>query len=167
MTVLSRSGIGVDVPPGWDGRLRWREERAAAPDDVAVADASAAAAGGDATLATLQLATFTLPVVVGDFGGGAVEMMRPTDIFVSLLEFPREDATKALFAAQPRPKKLTIDELTPDKLHRRLARHAGAQRFFNDAGRAFCLYVVVGDHLRRWRLVPRVNDVLRSITIDG
>ena len=40
------------------------------------------------------------------------------------------------------------------------------QKFFNDQGRAFCLYVVIGSFARRQQLVKRVNDVLGTLTIE-
>jgi butyryl-CoA dehydrogenase len=40
------------------------------------------------------------------------------------------------------------------------------QIFFKDAGRAFCLYVVLGAGGRAARLVPRVNQVLAELRID-
>jgi hypothetical protein len=44
---------------------------------------------------------------------------------------------------------------------------AGAQFFFSDAGRAFCLYVVLGSYARRGALVPKVNAVLAGVRIDS
>jgi len=41
----------------------------------------------------------------------------------------------------------------------------GAQKFFTEAERAFCLYVVLGSYARRIRTVPLVNDVIGAITI--
>ena len=43
---------------------------------------------------------------------------------------------------------------------------SGCQRFFSVAGRAFCLYVVLGSHARRTLLTPRVNAVLASLRVE-
>jgi hypothetical protein len=40
------------------------------------------------------------------------------------------------------------------------------QRFFTVAGRAFCLYVVVGSHIDRAEVIPAVNQVLESLRIS-
>jgi len=41
----------------------------------------------------------------------------------------------------------------------------GAQRFFADAGRPFCIYVVLGSYARRVRTVPLINELVGAITI--
>jgi hypothetical protein len=50
-------------------------------------------------------------------------------------------------------------------LQRAIKGQAGAQRFFHDAGRAFCLYVVLGAFANRRTLVPAVNQVLATLTV--
>jgi hypothetical protein len=39
------------------------------------------------------------------------------------------------------------------------------QYFFNDSGRAFCLYIVLGSHARRRRLVAAANQLVKSVAI--
>jgi hypothetical protein len=51
-------------------------------------------------------------------------------------------------------------------LNRQLPGQAGLQRFFNESGRAFCLYVVIGAYQRRHDVVPAVNTVLATVQID-
>jgi hypothetical protein len=51
-------------------------------------------------------------------------------------------------------------------MQRAIRGQAGVQRFFNDQGRAFCLYVVIGSFAHRQSLVTRVNQVLATLTID-
>ena len=43
---------------------------------------------------------------------------------------------------------------------------AGYQRFFNDSGRAFGLYVVIGAAARARSAMPKVDGVLATIEID-
>jgi hypothetical protein len=52
-------------------------------------------------------------------------------------------------------------------LQRRIPRHAGLQRFFNHGGRAFCLYIVLGDIDEAHRLVRRAEKVLATIVIEA
>jgi hypothetical protein len=51
-------------------------------------------------------------------------------------------------------------------MQRPIAGQSGAQYFFNQSGRAFCLYVVLGAHARRQESVPEVNQVLAGLRID-
>ncbi len=41
----------------------------------------------------------------------------------------------------------------------------GAQSFFSERGRAFCLYVVLGSYAARTRLVPRADAFYRTLEI--
>jgi hypothetical protein len=43
---------------------------------------------------------------------------------------------------------------------------SGLQQFFTHRGRAFCLYVVLGSHIDRAEVLPRVNAVLDSLVIE-
>ena len=52
-------------------------------------------------------------------------------------------------------------------LQRTLRGQAGVQRFFHEAGRAFCLYVVLGSFARRQEMVGAVNEVLASLAVGG
>jgi hypothetical protein len=52
-------------------------------------------------------------------------------------------------------------------LQRTIAGQSGVQRFFTEAGRAFCLYVVVGAHVNRHRAVVAVNHLLAGVQIDA
>jgi hypothetical protein len=54
----------------------------------------------------------------------------------------------------------------PEALQRILPGQAGLQRFGHEAGRALCLYVVLGGWKNRNQVVPAVNDVLASLRID-
>lgn len=160
MTQLEAEGLALQVPSGWEGRIAGRP----VPVDPTSPAASAAAEAGQRT-AVLHAASFPLPAGVGDFGGGAVDVMRASDVFVALFEYGPESIGTAMFAAQGVPR-LRIDDPHPMVLRKLIDGQSGIQRFFTAAGRPFCLYVVLGSHRRRARLVPLVNDVLRSLRVD-
>jgi len=138
--------VAADLPDGWEARGFSRQE-----------DGS-----GEQTYAVLHVANFPLPPVVGDYGGGAVETMRPGDVFISLLEFGPESAGSPLFASTTVPQ-LRHDDFDTNLLQRGIPGQSGAQRFFTVAGRPYSLYVVLGEHLLRLRTTPAINDVLRGI----
>jgi len=113
----------------------------------------------------LQAANFALPAVLGDFGGGAVETMTTRDLFLTVFEYGRESVGAPLFARQGLPRVLRPADLDPWSLRTPLPGMSGVQVFFTEAGRPFCLYVAVGSHLRRFRTLPVINEVLRSVEI--
>jgi hypothetical protein len=92
--------------------------------------------------------------------------MRSDDLLVVLLEYGAESAGTALFSAQGVPR-VSPDDFAPHTMQRPLPGQSGAQFFFSDGSRAFCLYVVLGAHARRHELVPEVNQVLASIRLSG
>jgi hypothetical protein len=150
VTELSRHGIAVELPQGWEGAITWRE-----------------AQQGETTHPVLHIGSFPLPPDRGDFGSGAVDIMTFDDVFVALLEYHPEAAGQALFAREGVPAALDPGQFSPSILQRQLPGHAGTQEFFTEAGRAFCLYAVLGAYRRRLRLVPRINDILPSIRITA
>ena len=112
-----------------------------------------------------HIATFSLPREVGDFGSGAVELMRRDDLFVSLVEFDRDSVGTPLFAREGLPTRLRPSDFDPQALQRTLSGQAGTQVFFTAAGRPFCVYVVLGSFMRRTGMVPIVNGVLQGVRI--
>lgn len=148
MTALGGCGISIDLPAGWEGRISLREPARAAAESCAL----------------LHAANFALPGSMGDFGAGAVETMGARDLLLILLEYERSSASMPMFAQRGVPR-LQASDFSRVALQRVLEGQGGTQRFFNEAGRAMCLYVVLGSHLRRLRTVPLVNDVLSTIVI--
>jgi hypothetical protein len=142
--------VRIDLPTGWEGEVY---RTAPVPQDEGT------------NRAVLHAATFQLPAERGDYGGGAVEMMRTDDIFVSLFEFEPASASKVLFAAA-RPAHLDPEDFSPTTLQRLIPGQSGVQRFFSERGRAFCLYVVLGSHASRRALVEEVNQVLATLEVD-
>jgi hypothetical protein len=155
MSELSGSGISVEVPAGWEGRIYAKHERGPRPTGTLEQSPNA----------VLHVASFPLPPGTGDYGGGAVEQMTNTDLLVILLEHGRQSAGSPLFAAAGVPR-ITIDDVSTTCLQRLIDGQGGAQKFFRVDERAFCLYVVFGSYLRRGRTIPVVNDILRSVSIS-
>lgn len=148
MPRVAAYGMAMDLPDGWEGRLRRRT-----PEP------------GATSHAILHAASFALPVERGDYGGGAVELMTDDDVFVTVFEHDPAAAGSALFAAQGVPTRLPVDGFSPVALQRVLPGQSGVQRFFSARGRAFCLYVVLGSHARRGVLAPRAEAVVRTLAI--
>ena len=147
MRQLSKAGISVGLPDGWEGRIYQRTpERGATSAQV------------------MHVASFAIPPEVGDFGGGAVELMSSRDLLIVLFEYGRASAVKSMFSSQGIPR-IRPDDVSASQLQRTLEGQGGVQRFFTENGRAFCLYVVFGSYLRRVRTVPVVNGVLESLAI--
>jgi hypothetical protein len=116
-------------------------------------------------LALAHLGNFPLPPDRGDFGSGAVDQMLARDAFVALLEYEPASAGTALFAHRGLPRNLAGADFSRASLQRTIEGQAGTQVFFNEAGRAFCLYVVLGAATQAIRVVPQVNRVLEDIEI--
>jgi hypothetical protein len=158
---LQGHGIGGTLPAGWDGRITIRNdgqlETFRAPD------------GADTFTAqpepVLHVANFALPEERGDFGSGAVELMGARDVFIVLFEFGPASVGTPLFATRGMPRRLEPSQFDETTLRRGIRGQAGYQAFFHEAGRAFCLYVVLGASAARARLVPLVNQVLATVRI--
>jgi hypothetical protein len=160
VTTLAAEGLSVDLPAGWEGEIYVRP-----PETVAGAATPAARVPGRAR-PVLQLADFALPRTRGDFGGGAVELMGPRNIFVSLFEHGPESVGTPLFATSGLPWPVAAGAFGPNRLQRPLPGQAGAQWFFHHRDRAFCLYAVIGSHSLRVLLTRSLNHALASIHIS-
>jgi hypothetical protein len=147
---LERSGIEVEVPVGWEG---------------SISGGGPELADGARESTVLHLASFPLPGGRGTFGSDAVELMNGQDVFMALLEYGPESADSPLFAAQGIPRRLQARQFDRDALQRALPGQSGLQSFFTHRGRAFCLYIVLGSHVDRADLLPRVNAVLDTLEI--
>jgi len=162
MRSLADSGISVDLPPGWDGQIRVAGQGSATTARAASADAEELTGEGR----VLHAASFALPPERGDYGSGAVELMGGSDVLVCLLEHEREAASTALFAREGIPR-VEPAMFSPQSMQRSIAGMAGTQHFFQVAGRAFCLYVVVGSWRTRVPLVRVADRVAASIRITA
>jgi len=167
MPTLAAHGIDVALPAGWDGRISVRDDGT----PVQAFSVTPTPTPTPTPVATLRsrpvahFANFGLPADRGDFGSGAVELMGDQDVFVVLFEYEPEAAATALFRSQGLPRALVARDFEPAALRRGIAGQSAHQAFFRESGRAFCLYVVLGAHARRARLVPLVNRVLMSVQI--
>ena len=148
MSQLTGSGLGVDVPSGWEGRIYTRPPE---PSGLRAVSTMASAKKPPARCSTSR--SFPLPPETGDYGGGAVELMSSKDLLVVLFEHGRQSAGTPLFAATSIPR-LAAHDVSTMQLQRLLEGQGGVQRFFTVAGRAFCLYVVFGSFARRVRTIP-------------
>lgn len=158
MARLTQHGIAVDLPRGWDGRIK---SRSAHDGTFRIAGVDT---DGDGAL--LHAGTFPLPEGRGDFGGGAVETMRRGDVFVALFEYDRSSAGTALFSSSGIPRHLEPADFSGRSLQRLIPGHLGVQRFFSERGRAFCLYVVIADDGNLVSLVREANKMLATLSID-
>lgn len=148
--IVGGHGIEVDAPPGWEVRITKRE------DDLQ----------GGAAYPVMHAATFPLPEERGDYGSGAVELMAPDDVFVSLLEFGPEAVDSALFPAGELPRQIDPVEFRSNGMQRWIAGQSAYQRFATDQGRAFCLYIVIGSHLDRVALARRAQVLVQTIRVE-
>jgi hypothetical protein len=156
-------GLAVDLPAGWEGRIFRRLEAG----ELRVAEvAGAAAPVGERSFPVAHLATIPLPIDMADFGSDVVTDLGSTDALVVVKEFDPVAVGQALFARSGMPRALGAADFDPATLQRRLDGQAGHQTFFNQAGRAFCLYVVVGDANKRGEVASRVSQVLSTFRID-
>lgn len=146
---LARHGVAIDVPRGWDVRVYRRQPQ----DDVAT------------THAIVHAGNFALPANRGDYGSGAVELMNRNNVFISLIEFHPDAARTPLFKRSGVPV-LKVATFSPRKLQRTIRGQAGTQHFFNHNGRAFCLFVVLGDYGNRVRLVRQANELVAALRFD-
>jgi hypothetical protein len=150
---VAAHGLRVHLPERWEARLYLREPLAGAP-------------GEESHNPVLHLGNFALPPGRGDFGTGAVEVMGPAHAFLALLEYDRDEAGTPLFAAPGRPT-LAVNDFAANALQRRLPGQLGCQRFFTEAGRAFCLYAVLGSREHAAALVGEVGAVVANVDVEG
>lgn len=149
MSTISAHRIRLALAPGMEGRIfRRRPPEGAAAHPV------------------VQAASFPIPPRTGDFGTGAVESMGPGDVFLTLVEVGSRYAGSALYDHPRMPRSVIPDEFHPLRMKRPLPGRCGGQWFFTENDRAFNLYVVLGSYALRERLVPKVNEILRGVTIE-
>lgn len=174
-STLDAYGITVPLPAGWEARAMQREAPPAhipppAPGRaVRAADITAAVAKGwpgEQTFPVVHLGNFALPPNRGDFGSGAVERMTADNVFVTIFEYGPESVGQALFD-NPFPRELDLRSFSSNALQRQIPGQLGLQVFCQDAGRAFCVFVVLGAQNRATRLLRSVNDVLPTIEVKN
>lgn len=147
MERLAGLGLGVDLPDGWDGRIYRRANELAGERRA------------------LHAANFAMPQAWGDYGSGVTELMERDGVFVTLVEFSPDNASTGLFRHQGLPQ-ITADAFVPGGMPKAIPGQAGAQFFFSLGERAFCLFVVLGSYGARADLVPQVEEVLKTLSVD-
>jgi hypothetical protein len=147
---LTRQGLEIELPDGWDARIYRRE----AVDDAV-------------TRRAMHAANFALPTNLGDYAVGAIEGMTTGDVLVVLLEFDPDSAGQGLFANEGLPAGLSAGDFSPSAMPRAIPGRTAAQWFFSLNGRAFCLYVVLGSHAGRADVMPLVNQVVETLKIES
>ena len=150
MTQLAGFGLSIDLPAGWDARIF---RRPAAP--------------GETTHAVLHAGNFAVPTDAADYGDGAVQLMGPGHVLMTLVEFHPDSTSTTLFSSVGIPRPLAASDASRTTLQRALGGQAGIQRFFSEAGRAWSLYVVLGSFDARQSLVGQLNPVLSSLEISS
>ncbi len=154
---LSAYGIGVDVPSGWEAELSLQEDPGQIQNDPVPTSRS---------LVVFHAANFWLPNERDDYGSEALDVMGPAGAFIALVEFDSSAAESLLFERHGVPADLKPDDFDPAQLRRPMRGQAGLQRFFQSAGRAFCLHAVIGSYNRRSPLTREVNRILAGLTIQ-
>jgi len=140
---LEAYGVSLELPAGWDGRIGRRA------DGYVVAHA----------------ASFPLPPTDADFALATTERLPAGGVAVVLVEYEPALAGTPLFASPGPPKTLAPGEFSPTTLLRRLPGQSGLQRFFSHAGRAFCLYVVVGAARPDATLAAQAGSVVATLAM--
>ena len=141
---LAAHGIALDLPTGWDGRIWTRS------------------GGGP----VLHAANVALPVTDGDFATRATGALPADGVVVVLVDYGPDEAGTPLFANSA-PGRIDPAELSPSTLLQRRPGQRGLQRFFTTAGRAMCLYVVVGSAAHAADLAAGVSRVLGSLRVEA
>lgn len=151
LATVAAHGLRVDLPRRWEARVYLRDATADAAESINP---------------VVHLGNFALPPRRGDYGSGAVEVMRAAHAFVALVEFGTTEVDSPLFAARGMPRPV-LGDFAPNALQRRLPGQLGVQRFFTESGRAFCLYVVLGSARLAPQLIGEVHGVLDRVAVDA
>lgn len=141
---LAGHRLSVLVPAGWDAR-------------IGAADGAA----------TLHAASFALPADDGEFGTRATATMPPESVFLALTEYVPDRHLRpetGLFAGK-RPARLQERQFAPRTLLLARPGQRGAQWFFSEAGRTFCLYAVLHARTRTAPLLELASACLRSLDV--
>jgi hypothetical protein len=138
------SGFSLAVPPGW--------QAAARRQDV----------GGHLVV---HAATIPLPRSRGDFGSDVAPLLGVDDVFCSLFEYDRASTETVLFSTPGLPV-VRPSDFQVGALQRSRPGQSGAQYFFSHAGRAFCLFAILGSHSRRVAGAAKVNVLVRGMGIS-
>ena len=146
---IDAHGIAVALPSGWEGAIAGPSPKSDAPAPPVV-----------------HLTTAALGPNRGDFGSGTVEDLGPDDVFLALVEYGTDCVGTPMFATAGLPRRLRLRDFNRRALQRTIDGQCGQQVFFTEAGRAFCLYVVLGRDSDIAPLVDRVHAALDGVRIS-
>jgi len=121
---------------------------------------------GGVVMPVTHVANFALPAALDVFGTQAVETMTAGDNLVALVEYGPAEVDTPLFERQGVPRRLRAADFSPKSLNRTLPDQVGYQEFATEAGRAFCLYVVLAGRQALGRSVQDVNAVLSTLVLE-
>lgn len=142
-------GFDLTLPPGWQAAARRQEPSVAGrPGNLLV-----------------HAATVPLPRERGDYGSGVVTTLGTDDLFLAFFEHDKASASSPLFRARGLPVVRPAD-FDPGAMQRVRPGMSGGQWFFSAAGRAWCLFAVLGSHARRQRGAVRIGDLLEGVRLS-
>ena len=144
--ILSKDGISVDLPAGWEGRAF---VPAAPPPAL--------------NFPILHGASFAMVPDDSSFAGRLTAAMGRRDAMFSIVEYDPRLAGDALFREHGLPLRVSPGDVHPMAMQVPRRGQGGAQRFFSASGRAFCLYVVVADDRTRF---DELDGILASLRIE-
>jgi hypothetical protein len=145
---VSGYGISLSAPAGWDSIIYQRD-----------------AANEGSTLPVLQASTMSLgSLPLSDFGTDVYPLLGDTDIFFALIEYAYDPNATVFTTATSIPSFATTD-FSPTAFPRLSPPKVACQAFFSTAGRAFCLYVVLGNPQNADSLVSELNSLMSTLVI--
>jgi len=146
---LSKDGLSVDLPAGWEGR-------AFIPSVPPPA----------LNFPVLHASSFPMVPDDSSFAGRLAAAMGERDAVLSLVEFDPRLSGDALFREHRLPLRVAPAEVHPMAMQVPRSGQGGTQRFFAASGRAFCLYLVVGQLGDARARFSELDVILGSIRVD-
>ena len=142
------SDLDLALPAGWHAAARRQPQvRRDRPGNLLV-----------------HAATVPLPRERGDFGSDVAGLLGTDDVLVTLFEYDRESVGTPLFSSRGMPT-VRPGDFQFGALQRSRPGQSGAQFFFTEGGRAFCLYAILGSHGRRVHGAARVNALVKGMRV--
>jgi hypothetical protein len=147
---LEGHGIAIRLPPAWEGRIFL-------PDLPPPA----------VNLPVVHATDRPLAIPRSSFGPELAARAGAEGTLLALVEYEAALADRGLYAGGPPTPPIARDALHPGALQVPNPGQEGRQWFFSAAGRAFCLYLVVGIGRGLDARLRRVNELLASMRIDA
>ncbi len=131
MAQIADQGVSFELPPGWEAEFIRR-----APDLAPLGTSTP-----EETYAVVHIANWPMPTERGDFGSGAVEVMRSGDVLVILAEYGPENLGTALFKRVGVPWPLDTADFDQNRLQRPLPGQGDSNSSSpNQTGRSACTW---------------------------